>query len=283
MDLNVFLKLLKKRQKTIWSFIIIFLIISLIFTFIQPLKYSSKSKLLVIQSASGADPYTVSKSNEYLGNLFSQVVYSSSFLDMVTNSQFNIQKDYFSNSSAKRMKIWEKTVSARSQGDTGIVSVVVYHPDPYQAEQISLAINDVLINKNFNYQGLGDLVKVNVIDQPIISNYPVKPNVILNTLLAIFGGLIFSLFYLYFLPEEAYAFYFFRRKNKRDYQANKENLKKPMLTHVVRVAAPTNINDLIREQNAYRGREGQAQKEQEPEQAIDIEKRGNIGNVLKTY
>jgi capsular polysaccharide biosynthesis protein len=268
MELTVFLKLLKERQKTIWSFIVIFLIISLIFSFSQPLKYNSKSKLLVLQSASGTDPYTVSKSNEYLGNLFSQVVYSSSFFDLVTSSQFNIDKDYFTNNSAKQMKIWEKTVSAKSQGDTGIVSITVYHPDPYQVQQISLAINDVLMNKNFNYQGLGNLVKVNVIDQPIISNYPVKPNIILNTFLAIFGGLIFSLFYLYLLPEEIYAFYFFRRRNKKVKHLTAARDLKP--THVVQVVqAPSpNINDLINNQETNHE---------------ETEIKGDISNVLKQF
>jgi len=273
MELTTFLKLLERRQKTIWSFIIIFLIISLIFTFSQPLKYSSKAKLLVIQSASGADPYTVSKSNEYLGNLFSQVVYSSSFFDLVTSSQFNINKDYFTNNSAKQMKIWEKTVSAKNQGDTGIVSVIVYHPDPYQAQQIALAVNDVLMNKNFNYQGLGDLVKVNVIDQPIISNYPVKPNVILNTCLALFGGLVFSLFYLYLLPEETYAFYFFRRKNKRSSKhlttshSNSTPSSKTISPNLYRNNLD-NINDLIKPSENNRA---------------EMERKGNISNVLKQF
>lgn len=263
MDLNVFLKLLKKRQKTIWSFIVIFLIISLILSFSKPLKYSSKAKLLVIQSASGADPYTVSKSNEYLGNLFSQVVYSSSFFDLVMGSQFNIDKNYFTNNSAKQMKIWEKTVSAKSQGDTGIVSIVIYHPDPYQAQQLALAVNDVLMNKNFNYQGLGNLVKVNVIDQPIISNYPVKPNVIVNTLMALFGGFIFSLFYLYFLPEEQYAFYFFRRKPRKTYRSTT-----PVHNgHTHRVVAP-NFELPLHDQES---------------EAENLEIKGNIHNILKDY
>ncbi|MFA5023851.1 MAG: Wzz/FepE/Etk N-terminal domain-containing protein [Patescibacteria group bacterium] len=274
MDLNVFLKLLKKRQPTIWSFVIIFLIISIIFTFVQPLKYGSKAKLLVVQSTTGVDPYTVSKSNEYLGNLFSQVVYSSSFFGLVKDSQFNINKEYFGNNTSRQMKTWEKTVSAKSLGDTGIISINVYHPDPYQAQQISLAINDVLMNKNFNYQGLGDLVRVNIIDQPIVSDYPVKPNIILNLTLALFGGFVFSLFYLYFLPEEVYAFYFFRRRHKKSHKhlaANFVNNQTP----VHKVSKPNsyqenleNINDLI---------------SKEPINNEEIEIRGNIRNVLKDY
>jgi len=201
MELNDFMKLIKKRQKAVMSFAVFFLIVSLIFTFAQPLKYGSKSRLLVVQSASGADPYIVSKSNEYLGNLFSQVVYSHSFFNLVSSSQFNVDRSYFGNSSNKQIKNWKKTVSAKSLGDTGIISINVYHPDPYQARQITLAINDVLINKNFNYQGLGNLVRVTVIDQPIVSKYPVKPDIALNVIFSVFSGLVVGLFYIYLFPE----------------------------------------------------------------------------------
>ncbi len=258
MELNTFLKLAKLRKKTIVSFGLIFLIISLIFTFTQPLKYGTKAKLLVVQSASGADPYTVSKSNEYLGNLFSQVVYSSSFFDLVMSSQFNVDQSYFSNNSNKQMKAWKKTVEARGLGDTGIISVNVYHPDPYQARQIALAINDVLINKNFNYQGLGNLVKVTVIDQPIVSNYPVKPNIALNLILALFSGVAVGLFYIYLLPEERYTFSFFRSRTKKK-RKNKKNKE---------------IIETIKREEANNS---------EPATQEEISKRGDINNILKQY
>lgn len=215
MELKDFIKLSRKKRQTIWSWVFVFIALGLVFTFVQPLKYSAKSKLLVIQNTKEVDPYTVSKSNEYLGNLFSQVIYSSSFYDLTLDSQYNIDRSYFTDSASRQQKIWEKTVKARSVNNTGIIELTVYHPDPYQAKQIALAVNDVLINKNFNYQGMGDTVRVSAIDQPLVSSYPTNPNPLTNFLLSIIFGLAFSFLYIYFLPEERYDFYLFGRPRSR--------------------------------------------------------------------
>ncbi len=281
MEINTFAKLIRKRQKTIWSFTTIILVISLIMTFTQPLKYTSKSKLLVAQNTMGADPYAVSRSNEYLGNLFSQVAYSSSFFNLVVNSQFNIDKNYFNGDSSKQMKRWKNTISAKSLGDTGIISISVYHPNPAQARQITLAINDVLINKNFNYQGLGNLVKVNVIDQPIVSNYPNKPNAILNTLLALLGGFIFSALYIYYFPEDRYAFQLIRLKKKvKKHQIKINDLVKEVPRDIpnnlpFEKSAPLrpehleNINDLITKEPL--------------KENVEEEYRGDMDNIINRY
>jgi capsular polysaccharide biosynthesis protein len=221
MELRDFIKLSSKKRQTIWSWIFVFIALGMIFTFVQPLKYSTKSKLLVIQNTREVDPYTVSKSNEYLGNLFSQVIYSSSFYDLALDSQYNIDRSYFTDKASRQQKIWAKTVKAKSLSNTGIIEMEVYHPDPYQAKQIALAINDVLINKNFNYQGMGDTVRVSVIAQPLVSSYPTNPNPVVNFLLAVIFGLAFSFLYIYFLPEEKYNFYLFGRPRVKRHQARK--------------------------------------------------------------
>lgn len=204
MEFSEFIKLLKRKKGTILTLVFIVLILTLGISLISPLKYGAKSRLLVVQNTSGNDPYTISKSNEYLGNLLAQVVYSSSFYDFVFASQYNIDKNYFSGNYNQQLKIWQKTVRAKTASDTGIIEINVYHQNPYQAQQIALAINDVIINKNFNYQGSGQAIKINVIDQPLVSNYPIKPNLPQNLSLALIGGLLLSLFYIYLFPEEKY-------------------------------------------------------------------------------
>lgn len=211
MELKDFIKLSHKKRQTIWSWVFVFIALGLIFTFAQPLKYSATSKLLVIQNTRDVDPYTVSKSNEYLGNLFSQVIYSSSFYNLTLDSQYNIDRSYFTDSATKQQKIWKKTVKAKSLNNTGIIELEIYHPNPYQAKQVALAVNDVLINKNFNYQGMGDTVRVSVIDQPLVSSYPTNPNPLVNFALSILFGIAFAFLYIYFLPEEKYNFYLFGR------------------------------------------------------------------------
>lgn len=202
MEIDIFLKSIKKRRSLIVGIILAAFILTAALTFLQPLKYSVKSRLLIAQNLSGADPYTVSKSNQYLSNLFSQVVYSSSFFNLTTGAGFNIDTAYFGNDYKSQMKIWKKTIEARSVGDTGIMEIYIYHPNTYQAQQIALAVNQTLISKSFNYQKGGDQVNISVIDQPLISSFPVKPNLILNFIAALLLGAIAAGLYIYFFPEK---------------------------------------------------------------------------------
>ena len=205
MEFIDFIKLLTKKRGTIFTVVFVIVVLTLGISLIGPLKYGAKSRLLVVQNTASSDPYTVSKSNEYLGNLFAQVAYSGSFYNLVLESQYNIDKTYFSGNYSEQMKLWEKTVETKTLSDTGIIEINIYHPNPYQAQQIALAVNDIMINKNSNYQGNGTGIKVNIIDQPLISNYPVKPNLPQNLVIALAGSLLLSLFYVYLFPEERYS------------------------------------------------------------------------------
>lgn len=202
METSQLRQIIKKKARAIFSITLAFLIMAALLTFSQPLKYRSQSRLLIIQNIS-ADPYTVSRSNQYLSNLFSQIIYSSSFFDLaLSNNRYTIDKNYFNGNYKKQMKLWEKTVAAQSVGDTGIIEIDVYHANPLQAKQLSLAVNDTLMTQSFNYQGNNqNQVKFEVIDQPIVSDYPVKPNVLTNLLGALILGFIFSLIYIYLFPE----------------------------------------------------------------------------------
>lgn len=200
MEVKDFFLLIKKRKGTIFNFVLIFLIIAAAITFSQPLKYQATTRLLIVQDNKNADPYIISKSNQYLGDLFSQVVYSGTFFDLVTNSNFNVDKTYFSGEYKNQIKLWKKTVSAVSNSDTGIIEINTYQPNPYQANQLALAVNDVLINKNYIFQGSNSNIKINVIDPPTVSTFPVKPDIILNLGAALILGFFSSLIYVYLVP-----------------------------------------------------------------------------------
>lgn len=262
MEFSAFIKLIKKKAGTIGTLIFIIVILTLGVSLTSRLKYGAESKLLVIQNASSSDPYTLSRSNEYLGNLLSQVVYSGSFYDLVMNSTYNIDKNYFSGDYRHQLKTWQKTVSTKTISDTGIIVIDVYHQNPYQAQQISLAINDVIMNKNFNYQGNGQEVKVNIIDQPLVSNYPVKPNLPQNLALAIVGGFLLSLCYIYLFPEDRYDIKLWNsRKNRL--------LKKPGVKVKLEDEFP----------NEKREEEIKYEPKEEKKESDDII--GDINNILR--
>ena len=238
MEVKDFFQILKHRKGAIVSAWLIFIILGAAATFIQPLKYEAKSRLLLVQNVSGVDPYTVSKSNQYLSSLFSQVVYSNSFFELVTSANsFDIDKNYFSDNYKKQMNIWKKTISAKSN-DAGIIEISIYHPNPYQAKQIALGVNDILINQGFNYQGGGESVKIKIIDQPLISDYPVKPNIIFNFLAFSALGILAGLIYLYFSPKKkAIA----RQINKPSVQTMSQAPAMP-ITHAAHPAEKVMVN-----------------------------------------
>ncbi|PIT94276.1 hypothetical protein COT98_04490 [Candidatus Falkowbacteria bacterium CG10_big_fil_rev_8_21_14_0_10_39_9] len=208
--------LIKSKKQTLISFFLVFFLFGAIFTGLQTFKYGASSKLLVIQEgASGVDPFAVSRSVEYLSGLFSQVVYSSSFFNLVQDSGFNIDRAYFKGDSIKQMKLWQKTVSAKSVENSGVINISVYHPSAYQAKQIALAVNHVLMTQNSNYQGIGSSVKITVIDEPLVSNYPNQPNLLINFGLVVVLSLIFGLAYVYIFPEEKYNISLFHRRQTK--------------------------------------------------------------------
>ncbi|HBA36400.1 TPA: hypothetical protein DCZ15_00835 [Candidatus Falkowbacteria bacterium] len=204
MEFSDFLKLIKSKKGTILTLVFIVVLFTIGLSLTSPLKYGAESRLLVAQDTAGNDPYTISKSNEYLGNLFAQIVYSASFYDLVLESPYNVDKNYFSGAYNKQLKAWQKTIDTKTISDTGIIEINIYHQNPYQAQQISLAVNDILINKNAYYHGNNQTTKINIIDQPLVSSYPVKPNLIQNLILAFVAGLLLSLFYIYLFPERRY-------------------------------------------------------------------------------
>jgi len=273
MELQDFFLLLKRKAQTIFIIVATVILLTVSISLLMPLRYEVKSKLLITQNSANTDAYSLSKSNEYLGNLFAQVIQSSSFLDLALTSSYNINQDYFELENAKKMQTWKKTVSAKSHKDSGIIEISVFHKSPYQAQQIALAVNDVLLNRNQNYHGSGDKIRINIIDQPLTSKYPVKPNIITNVVIAFILSFFFALFYVYLLPEKKHDLYIFRsKKNKK--QIYQQELSKENIWNNLPVQSNDKNNKVaelkISEINELNGERGKNQ---------DVI--GNINNILK--
>ncbi|MBU0636913.1 MAG: hypothetical protein ABH818_02025 [Patescibacteria group bacterium] len=203
MELIELMNLLKNKKQTILIIVPLVLFIVIVFTLVQPLKYGASLKALVIQNFSAnTDPYTASKSNEYLSNILSKVIHSNSFYSNVLISGFDIDKNYFSGDVIKQMKKWNKTVNTKVINDSSIIVVSAYHPDRSQAEQIAKSVSYVLQTKHALYHGGGDNVKIKIIDESIVSRFPVKPNIILNLIVGLVAGLFLAFGYIHLFSEE---------------------------------------------------------------------------------
>jgi capsular polysaccharide biosynthesis protein len=178
-----------------------FIIIALIGTLVQPLKYRSKSRLLITQPDTAADAYAVARSNQYIGGLISEVIYSGAFLETLNSSDAVFDRNYFSGTYKQNLKKWKQTVFARSGGDSGIIEIEIYHTSPSEARQISLAVNNIIVSGQGPYKFTNNQTKISTIDQPVISTFPVKPNIPVNLLAGLIFGIIFGLSYVYMFPE----------------------------------------------------------------------------------
>lgn len=201
MEINTFLAIFKRRKNIVLFFVLAFILAAAAVTFSQPLKYRASSRLLMIQEGTNSDAYSVAKANQYLGSLLAESAYSGSFFDLLSSSNNqSIDWGYFSGSYKQQIKTWKKTIYARNVSDTGIIEIEIYHPNADQAKQISLAVDNMLMTQNNLYQNSNSNLKIKVIDQPIVSSFPVKPNLFINFGAALIFGFLLGLAYIYNFP-----------------------------------------------------------------------------------
>lgn len=165
-------------------------LLALVFSLVQPFLYRATESILVLQKSSfSIDAYSASKSEERIANKLAQVVYSSTFLNQLLSSGFDIDKSYFPTDEFKRREKWQKTVETEVPAGLSKLQVSVYHTDPNQALQLSQAIAYVLTTDKQDYIGIED-VDLKVLDTSLVSKYPVRPNIFLNIVLGLILGLI---------------------------------------------------------------------------------------------
>jgi capsular polysaccharide biosynthesis protein len=186
-----YLEHLKKGRRQI-IFVTVFLTLLFVgVSFIEPMQYSATVQLLVIEKVSPVvDPYTALKSAERIGANLASLIKTSTFFDKILHAGYNIDLSYFKSDENQKRKQWEKMVDAQTVPGTGFLSITVYHENRDQADQISQAIAYTLATKARDY--VGSEIDVKVVDLPLISKFPVRPNLILRFFAGIFLGLILS-------------------------------------------------------------------------------------------
>jgi capsular polysaccharide biosynthesis protein len=167
-----------------WKRILLFAIAAAVcgaaLSLLFPLQYSSTMRLNIIQKQlSQADPYTAIKASERISDNLSQIVYTTSFFDKVMAAQFNIDRTVFKADDRKRRKQWSEMIGTTVVRGSGMLVVTVYHKDVEQATQIGRAIAFVLTTEGASYVGGGDL-EIQLVDEPLQSRWPVKPNIPAN-------------------------------------------------------------------------------------------------------
>jgi capsular polysaccharide biosynthesis protein len=190
-----YLNIIKRQWRTIFLITGGAVALALILSLVQPFQYSAKTRILVIPASSGLDAYSALKSAEAIGENIAQVVYTTSFFDKVIQDDKDIQNVWSADETKKR-KQWQEMIKTEVLYGTGMVDITVYHKDKNQAALLASTIADVLSKEGRNYFGMSGL-QIIMVSSPLLSKYPVKPNLLLNIfmglLLGLIGGITFAI------------------------------------------------------------------------------------------
>ncbi len=206
------LKFIIRKRQTIIVISLIFLLLVTIFTLLEPVSYGAKSKILVVQKFDKeVDSYAVARSKAYLGEILAEVVETYAIYDQVAKDELGVDRNYFEKKpeTDNILKKWKKTVSASSLGDSGIIEIVVKHPNAKQAENISNGILEVLSSKHSRYHN-GENIKLTIIDPPLIGL--ASPNIKLNLIVAFVLGLSAAFVYIVIFPQPEHDLNIFKKK-----------------------------------------------------------------------
>lgn len=162
-------------------------------SFFLPLEYRADAQVLIIsRSRFGVDPYTVVKSAERIGENIVQVVKTNDFYTKVmTQPNTTIDRSTFENVPERtKRRRWQKAVSASVIYGTGILNVNAYSTDPKQALSLAGAAAAALVGSAPEYVG-GD-VAIKIVNEPVVSRFPVRPNLPMNAAFGFGAGVLLA-------------------------------------------------------------------------------------------
>jgi len=180
---------------TIFLLSAIGLLLGVLLSFLGPLEYSSTTRILITQELGAVDAYTASRSVERIADDLAAAVYTTKFRDDVLSGDFNVDLSFFPEDDTKLRKKWEKAVNTSVLRSTGFLTIKVYHPQIDQAEIIALAVAKVLEQEGWTYTSGGNIT-VQLVDEPLNSNWPVRPNVLVNAFSGFILGAIAGVGYI---------------------------------------------------------------------------------------
>lgn len=186
-----YIRLIARSWRQIVLATLVGVVLTLAFSLVQPLKYSSSVKLLITQTnPTGLDPYTAIKSTERIAQNLSEIVYTTAFFDTVVNDG-SVDASYFPSDEINKRKLWKETVESTVTPGTGIMTIAAYHPDRNQATTLAVRTAKQLAIEAPNYFGFS--VRVQVIDAPLPSRFFAKPNFFTNAGFGAVAGLLIGL------------------------------------------------------------------------------------------
>ncbi|MEA3322862.1 MAG: Wzz/FepE/Etk N-terminal domain-containing protein [Patescibacteria group bacterium] len=201
-----------KRWRLIVATTIIFALITFIVSALLPVKYQSDVSVIVVQEQASekVDAFSATKSAEFLSNIFTRVIYTTSFFNAVQDAPFDVKRN-FSHDAEEREEEWKKLISVKKVNNTGIIHISVFDESRKTAEETAKAIAYILTTKGEEYHGGGERVGVRLIDGPNTPLRPTVPHILSNTIIGALLGFVLAIIVVYFFPDK---FCLASRKNR---------------------------------------------------------------------
>ncbi len=193
---NAFLAYLYARRTRAYGIIGIAVVCTLGISFLFPLEYRAQTRLLVVlDNELNLDSFAASRSAERVAYNLSRIVKSDSFLERVRSTSYSLGSTYPTDV-VKRRDYWDRKIDAGVAPGTSILEIKAYDEDKQIAQATVSAVSEVLALQGGIYHGGGDKVRIQVIDFPWVSRFPVRPNLILSAILGILIGCVATFIYM---------------------------------------------------------------------------------------
>lgn len=181
---------LVRRSKIIFAVGLLFALLGLGASFAGSLEYRADAGVLIVpKTRFGVDPYTVVKSAERVGDNLAAVMKTDDFRAKVKATAPSLDWAEFDAQTAREQRrLWPRMVSASVVYGTGVLRVSAYNVDANQAVAFAAAAAETLATKGFEYVG-GDMT-IRVVDNPVVTPWPVRPNIPVNMALGFVVGVL---------------------------------------------------------------------------------------------
>lgn len=161
-------------------------------------EYSAEVDLLIVQQYTINDPFTATKSATAVRDNLADIIHTTSFYNQVRESGRIELSALEALPEEEKREQWEKIVETESSASSPSLKIVGYDESQSQAEAIASGVAQTLVEHGKEYHSSPDTITLRVIDDPIVSNYPTRPNLLRNGIAtamlgAMIGGLILFL------------------------------------------------------------------------------------------
>ncbi len=201
MNKNITIKDIIKRWQLVLTLVSLFAFVAFTVSVMLPAKYQSDVSVIVIQEQSNekVDAFGATKSAEFLSNIFTRVIYTTTFFNSVQEAPFDVRRK-FPRDPQQREKEWKKIIKVKKVNNTGILRISVVDKSRKTAEETAKAIAYALTVNSEAYHGGGERVHIKLIDGPNTPLQPTLPRILPNTIIGGILGFILAIVYLYFFP-----------------------------------------------------------------------------------